>query len=416
MTGPLCRLNSLLLLVSLVVAVPCFAQVSVIPAADVRTSPEIFIEARVLGVPAADFARLGIVYSESETDSDSPLGFAVVLPESETQALVRDPRTITVHSLGLRGTPGNTLKFRVDTRVLANTTNSFAEALPYFEVGMTFEVTPRAFPNRNVALSSSSVVQVRRGPSPDGGLSPLVFETQAIKHDIQIPEGKTILLGGFLTGSNSSNLPRIPVAAGNPILGYVGTKSPRKAEEPEVVVLLTPRVIGIVEPVSPPAVSAIPSAAESVKQPEMRVEQKVEQPAAAISPVNAPPKAEILTRTPVVPASPNPATASGSPAPPVPAPAPRAAVVAAPPPPAPKREARFFTVQVGAFASSENAEVLVTELKRKFEGVFVDQAPVGRTPYRVRVGRLSTLAAAKQIQSRLTAQGFESFVVTPEMP
>jgi cell division protein FtsN len=412
MTGPFCRLNSLLLLVSLVFAVPAFAQVSVIPAADVRTSPEIFIEARVVGVPAADFARLGIVYSESDTDSDSPLGFAVVLPESETQALVRDPRTITVHSLGLRGTPGNTLKFRVDTRVLANATNSFAETLPYFEVGMTFEVTPRAFPNRNVALSSSSVVQVRRGPSPDGGLAPLVFDTQPIKHDIQIPEGKTILLGGFLTGSNSSNLPRIPVVSGNPILGYVGTKSPRKAEEPEVVVLLTPRVIGIVEPVSPPAVSAIPPAAEPVKQPEM----KVEQPAAAISPVNAPPKAEISTRIPVVLASPNPATASGTPAPPVPAPAPRAAVVAAPPPPAPKREARFFTVQVGAFASSENAEVLVTELKRKFEGVFVDQAPVGRTPYRVRVGRLSTLAAAKQIQSRLTAQGFESFVVTPEIP
>jgi cell division septation protein DedD len=412
MTGPFCRLNSLLLLVFLLLTLPAFAQVSVIPAADIRVGPEIVIEARVAGVPAADFARLGIMYPESDADSDSPLGFAVVLPENEARSLILDPRTTSVHSLRLRGTPGNTLRFRVDTRVLTNE-NSFAEVLPYFEVGMIFEVTPQMFPNRNVALSSSSVVQVRRGPSPGGGLAPLVFETQPIKHDIQIPEGKTILLGGFLTASNSSNLPRIPVVAGNPILGYVGTKSPRRAEETEIVLLLTPRVNGVVDAVVPP-VSVVPPVTEAVKEPEMKVEQL----AAAVLPStgNATPKPELSTPAPVVVPSPTAPTASVARVAAAPAPVSRTAAPAAPPPTASKSESRFFTVQVGAFASNENAELLVTELKRKFEGVFVDQAPVGRTPYRVRVGRLSTMAAAKQVQSRLMAQGFESFVVTPEMP
>jgi len=151
-----------------------------------------------------------------------------------------------------------------------------------------------------------------------------------------------------------------------------------------------------------------------VKEPEMKVEQL----AAAVLPStgNATPKPELSTPAPVVVPSPTAPTASVARVAAAPAPVSRTAAPAAPPPTASKSESRFFTVQVGAFASNENAELLVTELKRKFEGVFVDQAPVGRTPYRVRVGRLSTMAAAKQVQSRLMAQGFESFVVTPEMP
>ncbi len=56
------------------------------------------------------------------------------------------------------------------------------------------------------------------------------------------------------------------------------------------------------------------------------------------------------------------------------------------------------------------------ELKKKFAGVFVDKAPSGTTPYRVRVGRLVDLAAARQLQSKLTEQGFDSFVVLPDSP
>jgi cell division septation protein DedD len=56
------------------------------------------------------------------------------------------------------------------------------------------------------------------------------------------------------------------------------------------------------------------------------------------------------------------------------------------------------------------------ELKEKFGGVFIDKASTGPTPYRVRVGRLSNLAAAKRVQSHLASQGFDSFVVTPDQP
>ena len=107
---------------------------------DVRPAPEVAIEAKVLGIPASALSQLGLVLPES-APGGGPTGFAVVLPEGEARTLTEDTRTKPVHSLQLKGSSGNVLKFRVDTRALANP-NSPAENPPYFEVGMAFEVTP----------------------------------------------------------------------------------------------------------------------------------------------------------------------------------------------------------------------------------------------------------------------------------
>ncbi|HET9943159.1 MAG TPA: hypothetical protein VFR05_07460, partial [Terriglobia bacterium] len=252
-------LNSLLLFFGVsLIGLPAAGQVPVIPAVDARPSAEVVIEAKVIGIPVSELGKLGMIFAESSDESESPLGFAVVLPEAETLALQKDSKAMPVHSLKLQGVPGSLLRFRVDSRAPLNT-NSTGEVTDYFEVGMRFEVTPSVFPSRKIALSSSSLVQVRRGPGPQGGLAPVVFETQAIKHDIQIPEGKTILLGGFLAAANSVGLPAIPKVPGNHLLAYMASKSPRKADETEIVVLLTPRVIGSVEPSTPPPLTSIPT-------------------------------------------------------------------------------------------------------------------------------------------------------------
>src|SRR5262245_19209222 len=90
-------------------------QVSAVTTADIRREPEILIEAKVLGIPAAGIAELGLVLPESASGTPgSPTGFAVVLPEEDARGLLADSRTKAVHGLKLQGTPGNTLKFRVD--------------------------------------------------------------------------------------------------------------------------------------------------------------------------------------------------------------------------------------------------------------------------------------------------------------
>jgi cell division septation protein DedD len=109
------------------------------------------------------------------------------------------------------------------------------------------------------------------------------------------------------------------------------------------------------------------------------------------------------------PAQPSiPAPSSPLPAPlPTPLPAPK---------PAPSPEVRFYSIQVGAFGSAANAEALVTQLKKKFDGVFVDKAASGNAPYRVRVGRLSRFTAAKELQTKLMDEGFDAYIVPPGTP
>jgi cell division septation protein DedD len=405
------RLRLPLTLISLLIlANQGFGQVSAVTNSEVRPVPEVAIEAKVLGIPASALSQLGLVLPES-APGGGPMGFAVVLPEGEAKTLTEDARTKPVHSLQLKGSSGNVLKFRVDTRALANP-NSPAENPPYFEVGLAFEVTPSVFPSRRIALSTTSVVQIRRGPRADGQAPPL-FETQPIKHDIQIPEGKTILLGGFLSASNSSGLPVVPMIAGNPILGYVLSKSPRTGDDLEIVVLLMPRLSGAADAVTKP-----PPGATVASEPVVKAEApSVPSPAVTANPLPGPDIFAVRPPRPVLTTPPNPVPPASPPAVSTPA------VKLAPPPPpveTPKpvspAAARFYTVQVGAFGSSDNAETLVVELKKKFPGVFVDKATSGTTPYRVRVGRLVDLAAARQLQSKLTEQGFDSFVVLPDSP
>jgi cell division protein FtsN len=73
----------------------------------------------------------------------------------------------------------------------------------------------------------------------------------------------------------------------------------------------------------------------------------------------------------------------------------------------------FFGVQVGAFLSPENADRLKTELGGRYSSVSVVkfESPNG-TFYRVRIGRVTTEDAARQLAIQLhSTEQFTTFVV-----
>jgi peptidoglycan lytic transglycosylase len=75
--------------------------------------------------------------------------------------------------------------------------------------------------------------------------------------------------------------------------------------------------------------------------------------------------------------------------------------------------AGYFTVQVGAFLARENAERLRAQLEERYQPVFIQEydSPTGLF-HRVRVGRVPSMDAAKQLADRLrTDEGFVPFVV-----
>ena len=71
-----------------------------------------------------------------------------------------------------------------------------------------------------------------------------------------------------------------------------------------------------------------------------------------------------------------------------------------------------FTFQVGAFVDRANAERLRAKLARKYDNAHITVYDSDQeTFYRVRVGRYTTLAQARQGESRLTADGYDPMIV-----
>jgi len=72
----------------------------------------------------------------------------------------------------------------------------------------------------------------------------------------------------------------------------------------------------------------------------------------------------------------------------------------------------FFAVQVGAFLVQANAEKLRVQLSARYSPVtLVTYDSPNGSFYRVRVGRLPTEDAARQIATQLQAEQFTTFVV-----
>jgi SPOR domain len=570
MKTPLWRVASCVLIILLAIGSPGQGQVSLNTTDDVRRGPEVLFEARVLSVPYASLGPLGLLPPDSgQGAAVNTKSFLIPLAEPEVRSLLDNPQTKSLHNLSLHATSGSRTQFRIDTRIPGN---SSASIQTYFLLGIGIEATATVQPPRLVSLLAGSAVQIRRGPAPDGGLAPLLFETPLTRHEVRIPDGMTVLIGGFVASSNVPPIPEMASVPGNPVLNYIVPKGPKKEDDPEIVVMLTPRLVGTIDsvppvipaPASTPTVPAritaepapspsieVPIVAASVPAPAVKpnvlvpaavasapptasdvpapvtvtmppatkfdlpvlasappapaVNPKVLVPSSVMPtppPPNIPPPASVAlapsarlnlpvpasapaapTMKPkvLVPASaasapstaPNllaptgaalasskldlPAPASALPAPatraelpilvsaasaptsksnflsiasapptkpnlPVPvsvslAPAPRLdlPVPLSPPrgPSTPTPDVPFHTVQVGAFRDRTRAEALVAEMQKKFPGAFIESDPSSRTPYRVRVGRLPNLAAARQLQRRLRSLGLDCFVVLP---
>jgi cell division septation protein DedD len=389
----------------LVIAVQFPAVGQVLSTTNATNSPSsaVSLDVKVLAVPGSGLRELGLFFPDGGAGEPvRPGGFAIVLREGEAEALAKDPETVAIHSLRLPPKADAPAKFRVEARTPI--TEAYPVNPPYFEVALGFEVTSKTVSQRNVALSTVSVVQIRRGPGEPRSAAALLLETQPIKHDVQVPEGKTILLGGFFTASDSARLPDIPPTPESPMLHYVLSKGPRGTGHPEIVVLLTPRLVespgGVRIPVITEAMPS-PGPPQSVQTAPAVAASQSSEP----KPLDLKPVISALVTTPEVVAPPISPMVTVRPAPPI-------AKLA--PVPLAKRDARpSYSVQVGAFRSSEKADSLMGKLQKQFDEVFVEETPGAVTPYRVRIGPLPTLAVAKQIRQRLTQRGIESFVVLP---
>lgn len=143
-------------------------------------------------------------------------------------------------------------------------------------------------------------------------------------------------------------------------------------------------------------------------------------PASADEIAAVPPPVTTTALVAPVAEAPVPAPAEQGNAPPAEPPAAPARVAEAPKPapkPAtsqPKAATGQWWVQVGVFASADNAQRLARELKAAGMPVVVSQITAqGKQMHRVRAGPAADQSAAKALQARLAAKGHKSTLVAP---
>lgn len=75
-------------------------------------------------------------------------------------------------------------------------------------------------------------------------------------------------------------------------------------------------------------------------------------------------------------------------------------------------EKEFFAVQIGAFQDKDKAMHLVDDLKAKAQYAYIVEikSADGKKFYRVRVGQMSSLDQAQNVQSQLSHQGYPSLI------
>ena len=403
----------------------------------------IVVEVRVVELPRTSLEAMG--------GTTAMPGLAKPLAKSQADSLAAGPRSRVVHSIEIPATSESVTQVRLDSRITV-TSSSSADIQTFFDAGIVMDVTPRVYQNRDVSLVTASQVRIRRGPDASG-ISLVVFENPSLKFDTRIHEGESIILGGFITPAERMTLPEMPMLPDNPILNYLYPKVRNPQDRPEIAVLLTPRIAGmlvnpavdapvivskpaIANPSStalvPPTVSSMatasspifgtPQSAITSALPGAGTAAAISAPVVTSPPVVAIPataevKPQVVSSPPMAPAASTALPAAGSTA------AINRPLIANPVSSSISESANAnptelegiggkYTVQVGAFDQLEKAEALRAQLAKKYDMVFVEKVGTSKTPYRVRVGRFADMPSARKLEKQLASDGFDTYVTT----
>jgi Flp pilus assembly secretin CpaC len=325
----------------------------------IAQAPEVVTEAKVFEVNRSRLKDLGIpprAVSAERLESD----FIINVSESSARALASGPGSRLLQSFQLTTVGENPAQFRIASRVAA--TNASAES-QRLDVGFDFRLMTRVSQKREIAMTIISQAKIRSvGSESDESVSPI--SGQAIRHEITTAEGASVAAGGFITEADSGQLSKIGTLRDSPVLNYLFLSGNGTEDQPELVVVLTPRIVRF---------SDAPAAASVARAVQPSVPKIID----------VTPKKKGVDISPKKPEN---------------------------------ETVRFtFTVQVGAFTTEAKARGIAAELNKKYPDAYVDTletAAEGRPRYRIRVGHFPNYRLAKELEGQLRRDGFDPFVAT----
>ncbi len=122
----------------------------------------------------------------------------------------------------------------------ANTTSTTQQ---YISTGITVNVTPRVSGN-NVFLEINQ--QTSNAAAAPAGQNPNI-DTKSVTTTLMVPNGDTILMGGFIQDSTTKGTAGIPFVSTIPVLGGLFGNQTSDSNRSELVMLITPRIMATIE-------------------------------------------------------------------------------------------------------------------------------------------------------------------------
>ncbi|HXS74026.1 MAG TPA: type II secretion system secretin GspD [Rhodanobacteraceae bacterium] len=158
----------------------------------------------------------------------------VVLNNHETTIKVGDKIPVVQNFI----TPG------IGTVSGTNTTNLNLGEVQYIDTGVLLDVTPRVNPGGLVYLNIQQVVSK---PTSQDQFGNFTIANRALATQVAVQSGQTVLLGGLIQQSDTDADNGVPFLNRIPIFGRLFGTTTRNHDRKELIVLITPRVIGNAE-------------------------------------------------------------------------------------------------------------------------------------------------------------------------
>jgi general secretion pathway protein D len=124
-----------------------------------------------------------------------------------------------------------------------NTGNSITQAVEYKDAGIILTVTPRIGERGTVALDVKQEVNDVGQPEPPPINSPRFTKREA-ETSVVLLNNQTLVLGGLIQTTRTFVKIGIPYLNRIPVLGYLFGSTEERLEKRELLLLITPRVVG----------------------------------------------------------------------------------------------------------------------------------------------------------------------------
>lgn len=119
-------------------------------------------------------------------------------------------------------------------------TSSGATSVAFRKASLKLEVTPQITPEGGIILN----VEVNKDSPGEVLVGLVTINTNRVKTQVLVENGGTVVIGGIFRSSESTSENKVPVLGDVPVLGNLFKNRTRSTEKRELLVFLTPRVLG----------------------------------------------------------------------------------------------------------------------------------------------------------------------------